>query len=840
MTRSTLRCLKWRAAGLGPLVAAAVIAALACEARAGSNPVFSIDVGSATGTPGQVLQIPVTLHFIGQPPSGISATSNEINYEASAPIVPGATGGRPACAVGAAVDRSGSSFTFIPQGCQGAVCDGVDARLVGANNVPIPDGSLLYTCTVTIAADAAPGTYMLTNTFEFALGDNMEALPGTGTNGKITVVAPPLACVGDCDGNNEVSVDELMLGVNINLGRQALEACASMDRDGDGAVSVAELIQAVRAALEGCQKDTQVCEQTAADDLATCVGSVDEAQRACYLGTGSACPPDAPAIATALDTLAADVSAACPNSTLVRGVGWGPSFTSGGLVTKLQAECRAEPASLAVRTFGGPQGVGLVAGSAQATACLTAAHEIGSRLLRDQLALYGKCVIDARGGGACTPNDVDATAAALQQQVIRDVDGACGVAALPGLVAIDSATFADRAAAQARCLTATAHPDPAPLSLDCGPRGSLVDTPRGEYVQVVLDEAEFGTRCGDGSPYAFWIRLAPDGSPPENIVIGMQGGGVCIFDNDCAATSPGLFEAMSDQPETTGTLSNDPSINPFADWTKVYLPYCTQDVFIGGGTTSNFPDITVQRFGAVDTRAALRYVRDVVWRELDRTTPDGYQADRLRVLFGGFSAGGFGTLYNYHWVLDDLQWAHTAAYPDASLALDNGQALGVANLGILLISDTPPLGWGARNYMPPYCFANDCGVGPVLLEATSPRLKAVPEQQFLILSNQVDGTQQSTTFFSSIVDWINAMRTAYCATRGLKGVHYYLPAIPHSVHVISARNELYTGRPVNGVFMRDWLASGFASPDRLTDEVEEGTLVDVFPGVMPFDCPVAE
>ena len=69
----------------------------------------------------------------------------------------------------------------------------------------------------------------------------------------------------------------------------------------------------------------------------------------------------------------------------------------------------------------------------------------------------------------------------------------------------------------------------------------------------------------------------------------------------------------------------------------------------------------MQRFGAVNVRAALRYVRDVLWRELDPTTPDGYRPDRIRVLFGGFSAGGFGTLYNYHYVLDDLQWAHTAA-----------------------------------------------------------------------------------------------------------------------------------------------------------------------------------
>jgi hypothetical protein len=33
----------------------------------------------------------------------------------------------------------------------------------------------------------------------------------------------------------------------------------------------------------------------------------------------------------------------------------------------------------------------------------------------------------------------------------------------------------------------------------------------------------------------------------------------------------------------------------------------------------------------------------------------GYRADGVKALFGGFSAGSFGTLYNYHWVLDDLE-----------------------------------------------------------------------------------------------------------------------------------------------------------------------------------------
>ncbi len=406
------------------------------------------------------------------------------------------------------------------------------------------------------------------------------------------------------------------------------------------------------------------------------------------------------------------------------------------------------------------------------------------------------------------------------------------------MIAIDTPAYVARAAAQSRCMTAIAHPDPSPLALDCGPRDSLEATPRGQYVQVVLDSNEFGTQCGDGSPYAFWIRLAPVGQPVENVVLQMQGGGVCIFESDCNSVSSDLFEAQSDPAEQTGIMSNDPLVSPFANWTKVYLPYCTQDVFIGGGTTSNFPSITVQRFGAINTRAALRYVRDVLWREMDATTAEGYRPDLVRMLFGGTSAGGFGTLYNYHYVLDDLQWAHTAAWPDASLALDNGQLLGIANLGVILTSSTPPNGWGAKPYMPPYCFANNCGVGPVLYAASAQRLKAVPEQQFLVLSNQVDSTQVSTTYFPDLVTWINTMRQSYCDTMGTNGLRYFLPAITASTHVISTRENLFTGKSVDGILMKDWLDMAMTDPDNLPDAVEEGTLTTDYPGVNAFPCSI--
>ena len=62
----------------------------------------------------------------------------------------------------------------------------------------------------------------------------------------------PGACVGDCDGDGSVTVDEVIRGVSIGLGTTAIETCATFDTNADGAVTVDELITAVTRALEGC------------------------------------------------------------------------------------------------------------------------------------------------------------------------------------------------------------------------------------------------------------------------------------------------------------------------------------------------------------------------------------------------------------------------------------------------------------------------------------------------------------------------------------------------------------------------------------------------------------
>jgi len=59
-------------------------------------------------------------------------------------------------------------------------------------------------------------------------------------------------CVGDCNGDAMVAVNELVVMVNISVGAAPATACSPGDRNGDGDVTVDEIIAGVNNALDGC------------------------------------------------------------------------------------------------------------------------------------------------------------------------------------------------------------------------------------------------------------------------------------------------------------------------------------------------------------------------------------------------------------------------------------------------------------------------------------------------------------------------------------------------------------------------------------------------------------
>ncbi|MEO8601482.1 MAG: YncE family protein [bacterium] len=72
----------------------------------------------------------------------------------------------------------------------------------------------------------------------------------------LSLLAPSRAeaqtCIGDCDGNGSIEINELIAGVNISLGTTPLASCPAFDGDTTGVVEIYELVSAVASALDGC------------------------------------------------------------------------------------------------------------------------------------------------------------------------------------------------------------------------------------------------------------------------------------------------------------------------------------------------------------------------------------------------------------------------------------------------------------------------------------------------------------------------------------------------------------------------------------------------------------
>ncbi len=582
------------------------------------------------------------------------------------------------------------------------------------------------------------------------------------------------------------------------------------------------------AMLVGCsdssdnETSTTNCGQAAAGALQICLGEYNEAQRECYENFGSACDAGAAAYMSANDDLENAVRASCNDGDFL-------GLSEDALVGRFQASCKAQSDSLAWRTYGGPQGAVWPGASDEQRTCLQDAQRTASDYFNDALDSIDQCL---------NADDCDVAAVKAGRKMLATEAAALIGSSCPGLEQLISLTpevYVERADDQIDCIMSTAHEDASALSPTCGP--SNVDTMpvRGEWTQIVLENDKWGTMCGDGSDYAFQLRLAPEGYPVDRVVLSLAGGGVCLFEDDCKnslANNPELFRALDDPaPEFAGGIGGNTPDNPFATWTQVYFPYCNRDVFIGGGVVESFGDFDLPRYGAINLRSSIRNVQDILWKLMDESTETGFRPDELIALFGGFSAGAYGTLYNYPWVLDDLQWPRTAAFPDAGGALDNGTPAGISSLAPIKIP-----AWGVQPYLPPYCVSGECIIGPVNYEIISPRLKQVPEQQYLILSNQKDNTQQGDAFFTDEALWINTMRSAYCETKDLSGIQWYLTSdSKNSVHVVSIRDEFYYGE-VAGERMVDWLWRAVTDPDSISDWAEEGDFITDIPGSNPFPC----
>jgi hypothetical protein len=90
------------------------------------------------------------------------------------------------------------------------------------------------------------------------------------------------ACIGDCDGDGAVAINELVLGVNLALGTAPMSSCVAFDA-GSGSVRINVLVRAVRHALDGCPLPAPT-PTPCTDDIPMCGNGVVEGGEECDVG----------------------------------------------------------------------------------------------------------------------------------------------------------------------------------------------------------------------------------------------------------------------------------------------------------------------------------------------------------------------------------------------------------------------------------------------------------------------------------------------------------------------------------------------------------------------------
>ena len=174
----------------------------------------------------------------------------------------------------------------------------------------------------------------------------------------------------------------------------------------------------------------------------------------------------------------------------------------------------------------------------------------------------------------------------------------------------------------------------------------------GKYLvwQTVRAAPETGAVCGNGSPYKFFVNRVP-GS--RNTLFVFEGGGACWDFESCTGSVRNPNGIADDY------MSFNQLASPFTfrlhptdrvktqNWNIVYAPYCTGDTYTGDrvatypNSDGSKPPLVWHFNGLRNTRAVVAWVRD----HLPRAP---------QLLSWGCSAGGVGTLTNYHHVRRDL------------------------------------------------------------------------------------------------------------------------------------------------------------------------------------------
>ncbi len=312
------------------------------------------------------------------------------------------------------------------------------------------------------------------------------------------------------------------------------------------------------------------------------------------------------------------------------------------------------------------------------------------------------------------------------------------------------------------------------------------------------------TICARETPFQFFVRPAADENT-DKLLIYYQGGGACWDLFTCSANGTGMFDNTVGSAEDEvgrygGIFDFENADNPVADYSMVFVPYCTADVHIGDAVADYGAGLELHHNGYHNSMAALNW------------TFENFDAPES-IMVAGTSAGAYGSIYYTPHVIEQ--------YPDAYVA-----QFGDAGVGAVPVGWEPLKVWGMYENMPTFVPGLEA-VDPetyrlnMIYDASA---KHYPDAVFSQYTTDADQTQinfYNFSVFSSrdAAPWVDLM-VENLAELNADNPNFYSYITNGDTHTILAYPGFYT-QEADGVVIRDWFAA-LVNGEPVEDVVCEG------------------
>ena len=293
--------------------------------------------------------------------------------------------------------------------------------------------------------------------------------------------------------------------------------------------------------------------------------------------------------------------------------------------------------------------------------------------------------------------------------------------------------------------------------------------------------------CSDGSEFSYFVHRAD----PTKVVFFLEGGGACFSAETCDPASQtykrtvGYAGGFGSEGDPSGIFDFSNAMNPFANYSFVFVPYCTGDVHIGNATTDYGDGVVVEHKGYVNGSTALNAMATMF-------------PDATELVVTGESAGSVPTPLYAGMASDLLPNARITVLADGSGAYPD-----VPGINAVIGS-----AWGTMDAVPDW--PENEGVTPETWSFPGLFVKAGTHDPDITFARHDYAFDETQVFFAGLagipaddlVSLIDQNETQVEAG----GVALWSYITPGSSHTVLHTDNFYT-ETVNGVLLVDWVTA---------------------------------